>query len=174
MRPDSLATYRSPVIARLIFSIIGVAIVLAAAVVVMPPLTQAIAHPVFAKQTGMGCTACHTNPVTDGALNSNGKKFQSQGYTFGNTTPPPGGGGGTPSAGGKGKGKGTAGVCGWYAIFQCSRSANNIPGPGAVIRTSDFPNFTAGWFCKVMGPFNSQGEAQQRADDHGGYAKSAC
>ena len=168
MRSEPLARYRSPVIARLIFGIIGVAIAVAAAVIMMPPLTQAIAHPVFAKQTGMSCTACHTNPVTDGALNSNGLRFQSQGYKF-DKKATPGGGGGTPSAGGKG----TTGACGWYAIFQCARTSN-VGGPGRVIRTSDFPNFNPGWFCRVTGPFSSQGQATRRANQNGGYAKLAC
>lgn len=64
-------------------------------------------------------------------------------------------------------------ACGWYAIFQCAKS-RRVGGPGRVIRTSDYPNFRAGWYCRVMGPFGSRGQAVDRADEFGGYAKSAC
>jgi len=63
--------------------------------------------------------------------------------------------------------------CGWYAIFQCAKS-RRVGGPGRVIWTSDFPNFRPGWFCRVMGPFSSRVQAVDRAEEFGGYAKSAC
>jgi hypothetical protein len=64
-------------------------------------------------------------------------------------------------------------ACGWYAIFQCARNSG-VGGPGRTIWTSDFPNFRPGWFCRVMGPFGTQGEAARTARTFGGYAKSAC
>lgn len=64
-------------------------------------------------------------------------------------------------------------ACGWYAIFQCGKNAN-LGGPGYVIVTNDFPNFRPGWYCKVLGPYGTQGEAAYVARQGGGYAKSAC
>lgn len=64
-------------------------------------------------------------------------------------------------------------ACGWYAVFQCAKNPN-LGGPGYVIVTNNFPNFRPGWYCKVLGPFGSQGEAAQMARRYGGYAKSGC
>lgn len=64
-------------------------------------------------------------------------------------------------------------ACGWYAIFQCDRNGNP-GGPGYTIYTSDFPNFSPGWHCKVMGPFENRSAAVRAANQNGGYAKSAC
>jgi hypothetical protein len=64
-------------------------------------------------------------------------------------------------------------ACGWYAVFECDHS-RSLGGPGYVIWTSNYPNFRPGWYCKVMGPFDSQGEASGAARRNGGYAKSAC
>jgi hypothetical protein len=74
---------------------------------------------------------------------------------------------------GGGGGQQARGACGWYAVFQCARNSN-LSGPGHTIRTDDFPNFRAGYFCRVQGPFNNAGEARQRAHAGGGYAKSGC
>ena len=64
-------------------------------------------------------------------------------------------------------------ACGWYAIFSCARN-RGVTGPGRTIHTDNYPNFRPGYYCKVMGPFRTRGEAAARADDYGGYAKSAC
>jgi hypothetical protein len=64
-------------------------------------------------------------------------------------------------------------ACGWYAIFQCAKSSR-VGGPGRLIWTSDYPNFRPGWWCRVMGPYGSRGEAVDAADEYGGYAKRAC
>lgn len=60
---------------------------------------SASAHPVFAKQYGMSCSGCHTVPITNGRLNSNGRQFRDNGYEFGYGG---GGGGGGGISGGIG------------------------------------------------------------------------
>jgi hypothetical protein len=73
-----------------------------------------------------------------------------------------------------------ANICGWYAIFQCARSPNKLGGPGRSINTNNYPNFTPGWFCRVMGPFGSRTEAQftvNRSSVYSGsqgYVKNGC
>lgn len=64
-------------------------------------------------------------------------------------------------------------ACGWYAIFECAKNPR-VGGPGRLIDTSDYPNFRPGWYCRVMGPFGSRGQALRRANSFGGYVKSAC
>ena len=66
-------------------------------------------------------------------------------------------------------------ACGWYAVFQCDHKSS-VGGPGYVVWTSNYPNFRPGWYCRVMGPFGSQGEAAATARVYGnqGYPKSAC
>lgn len=59
---------------------------------------SASAHPVFARQHNMRCSGCHTTPVVNGQLNSNGRTFRDNGYQFG------GGGGGGNGGGGGGIG----------------------------------------------------------------------
>lgn len=74
----------------------------------------------------------------------------------------------------------------WYAILACStsnREANNWMnrhGVGEVINTSsdEFPNFTRGYYCVVIGP-SGQSQAQATARSYRGisptsYAKSGC
>lgn len=74
----------------------------------------------------------------------------------------------------------------WYAILACStsnREANNWMnryGVGEVINTSsdEFPNFTRGYYCVVIGP-SGQRDAQATARSYRGisptaYAKSGC
>jgi hypothetical protein len=73
-----------------------------------------------------------------------------------------------------------ANICGWYAIFQCARSPNNVGGPGRTINTNNYPNFAPGWFCRVLGPFGSRTEAQfsvNRGSVYNGgqgYVKNGC
>lgn len=71
-----------------------------------------------------------------------------------------------------GKCRQQVGSCGWYAVFECSKSGNP-GGPGHTIFTSEYPNFRPGWYCKVMGP-SSKAVANSNANKYGGYAKSAC
>jgi len=54
----------------------------AAMVVATVALTPnpAMAKPEYAAQTKLPCAGCHTNPAGGGALNSKGKKFQSNGH----------------------------------------------------------------------------------------------
>jgi len=67
----------------------------------------------------------------------------------------------------------SAQLCGWFAVFQCAHNTG-VGGPGRLISTDAFPNFRPGWFCRVMGPFNNQGEAVRTARAFGGYAKAGC
>jgi hypothetical protein len=84
------------------------------------------------------------------------------------------------------KGTQLAQVCGWFAIYYCSRGyqeAASIAGRyrGFVIDSSDprLPNFRPGWYCVVEGP---AGRAQAmawaayaRRDGYStAYAKSSC
>ena len=55
-------------------------------------------------------------------------------------------------------------ACGWYAIFSCARN-RGVTGPGRVIDTSDYPNFQPGYYCRVMGPFHTRGEATRQERD---------
>jgi hypothetical protein len=84
------------------------------------------------------------------------------------------------------KGTQLAQVCGWFAIYYCSRGyqdAARFAGRyrGFVIDSSDprLPNFRPGWFCVVEGPTGrSQAlswAAYARRDGHStAYAKSSC
>ena len=77
-------------------------------------------------------------------------------------------------------------VCGWFAIYHCSRSvqeasrfASNYR--GFLIDSSDarLPNFAPGWYCVVDGPtsrdqaMSSAGYAR-RDGHHTAYAKNSC
>jgi hypothetical protein len=73
-----------------------------------------------------------------------------------------------------------ANFCGWYAIFECSRSRGGIPGPGRVINTNNYPNFAPGYFCRVVGPFDTRIEALNSSErgkvynGGRGYVKRGC
>jgi hypothetical protein len=84
------------------------------------------------------------------------------------------------------KGTQVAQVCGWFAIYFCSRGyrdAARFAGRyrGFVIDSSDhrLPNFRPGWYCVVEGP-TSRSQAQAWAayarqdGHHSAYAKSSC
>lgn len=73
--------------------------------------------------------------------------------------------------------------CGWYAIIACdqSRSAmQRLVGEGLMlIRTNDYPNFRAGWWCVGDGPYTYQGGAQEivstwKRDFPTAYVKKGC
>lgn len=84
------------------------------------------------------------------------------------------------------KGTQLAQVCGWFAIYYCSRGyqdAARFAGRyrGFVIDSSDprLPNFRPGWYCVAEGPTSrSQAlswAAYARRDGHStAYAKSSC
>jgi hypothetical protein len=84
------------------------------------------------------------------------------------------------------KGMQLAQVCGWFAIYYCSRGYQDAAGfagryRGFVIDSSDarLPNFRPGWYCVVEGPTSrSQAfswAAYARRDGHStAYAKSSC
>ena len=83
-------------------------------------------------------------------------------------------------------------ACGWYTITSCAkrkddadrelqklqkccRATKTYP---RVIRTDDFPNFSAGWYCVVVGP-DTQEAAKLMADGYRGnfptvYVKNSC
>jgi hypothetical protein len=72
-----------------------------------------------------------------------------------------------------------ANICGWYAIFQCARSPNALGGPGRTINTNNYPNFTPGWFCRVIGPDSKAATSNtlERGKVYNGgqgYMKSGC
>jgi hypothetical protein len=84
------------------------------------------------------------------------------------------------------KGVQLAQVCGWFAIYACSRGYADAAGVatryrGYVIDTSDptYPNFRGGWYCVVEGP-TSRDQAlalaayARRDGHHTAYAKSNC
>ncbi len=79
-----------------------------------------------------------------------------------------------PAAPADGSFKVAAEFCDWYAIFECAKRRSGIGGPGYVIHTNDYPNFRKGWYCKVLGPYDSSGEASAVANQYGGYAKRGC
>ena len=95
-----------------------------------------------------------------------------------------GGGKGSQSSGGGNAAGG--GACGWYAIALCganrqdAEQATNQYG-GFVIDTSDpaYPNFRAGFYCVVEGPY-AQSQAEDVRDEmrdagsSDAYAKNAC
>jgi len=73
--------------------------------------------------------------------------------------------------------------CGWYAIIACDqnrRSMQRLVGEGLMlIRTSDYPNFRAGWWCVGDGPYTYQGGAQEivsnwKQDFPTAYVKRGC
>jgi hypothetical protein len=73
--------------------------------------------------------------------------------------------------------------CGWYAIIACdqSRSAmQRLTGEGLMlIRTNDYPNFRAGWWCVADGPYTYQNGAQEvvsnwKRDFPTAYVKKGC
>jgi hypothetical protein len=84
------------------------------------------------------------------------------------------------------KGTQLAQVCGWFAIYYCSRGygdAARFAGRyrGFIIDSSDprLPNFRPGWYCVAEGPTSrSQAlswAAYARRDGHRtAYAKSSC
>jgi hypothetical protein len=77
-------------------------------------------------------------------------------------------------------------VCGWFAIYHCSRGhqeAASVAGRyrGFVIDSSDprLPNFRPGWYCVVEGPTSRSlalsWAGYARRDGHStAYAKSSC
>ena len=76
-------------------------------------------------------------------------------------------------------------VCGWFAIYHCSRSAGDAQRfanshRGHVIDTTSarYPNFRGGYYCVVDGP-TSHGNAVRLANSMRGvsptsYAKNSC
>jgi hypothetical protein len=73
--------------------------------------------------------------------------------------------------------------CGWYAIIACEqnrRSMQRLVGEGLMlIRTDDYPNFRAGWWCVGDGPYTYQGGAQEivanwKRDFPTAYVKKGC
>ncbi len=65
-------------------------------------------------------------------------------------------------------------ACGYYAIYACSKSAS-VDGPGFTVRTDDYPNFRAGWYCNIGGPFNSKADAKSQTKRFSmGYVKYSC
>ena len=91
-----------------------------------------------------------------------------------------------PASGPQPKGVQLAQVCGWFAIYHCSRGyqeAASVAGRyrGFVVDSSDprLPNFRPGWYCVVEGPTSrSQALAwagYARRDGYStAYAKSSC
>lgn len=68
---------------------------------------------------------------------------------------------------------GAADACGYYAVFQCSKSSN-VKGHGYKIRTDDVDGFRPGWWCRVTGPYSNQSKAKKEARLYGGYVKYGC
>lgn len=67
----------------------------------------------------------------------------------------------------------SASACGYYAVFQCAKTAN-LSGPGYVIFTNQISGFRPGYFCKVLGPFSSQGKAKAAGRAGQSYVKYGC
>jgi hypothetical protein len=84
------------------------------------------------------------------------------------------------------KGVELAQVCGWFAIYYCSRGyqeAASVAGRyrGFVVDSSDprLPNFRPGWYCVVEGPTSRalalSWAGYARRDGYStAYAKSSC
>jgi hypothetical protein len=84
------------------------------------------------------------------------------------------------------KGTQLAQVCGWFAIYYCSRGYQDAAAfagryRGFVIDSSDprLPNFRPGWYCVVEGPTSRsqalEWAAYARRDGYStAYAKSSC
>jgi hypothetical protein len=66
-----------------------------------------------------------------------------------------------------------ANACGYYAVFQCAKSAN-LSGPGYTIATNNFDTFRPGYYCRVLGPFNSQSKAKAAGRAAKSYVKFGC
>lgn len=73
--------------------------------------------------------------------------------------------------------------CGWYAIMACDQSRSAMQrqtGEGMfLIRTNDYPNFRAGWWCVADGPYTYQRGAQEvvsgwKRDFPTAYVKKGC
>ena len=75
-------------------------------------------------------------------------------------------------------------VCGWYAIYSCSKSrssanrSKNNAGYGKVVHTNTVPNFRRGYYCVVNGPTNKSQARQWRnnakVDFSSAYIKKGC
>lgn len=62
--------------------ILGISFFIAVTSVLVSIPTEADPHPVFAQQHNMRCSGCHTVPITNGNLNSDGQAFRDNGYNF--------------------------------------------------------------------------------------------
>lgn len=81
--------------------------------------------------------------------------------------------------------------CGWYIVLGCgksfngaTRTMNNLGGPYAgggaglsVANTSEYPNFSNGFYCVVDGPYQTETQASSVAWVEAvpdAYVKSGC